>query len=82
VKFSREVIVVSTSVLGGVIAAIAVCKLAVLREIPYGILFGLVFAAIGMLVQFATNKVPEAQEVEESPDDPGIGQDEKMEAEK
>jgi hypothetical protein len=65
-KFSREVIIVSTSVLGGALAGLAVAKLAELEEIPYGIGLSLVFAALGMLVQFATNKPADEDEDEET----------------
>jgi hypothetical protein len=64
-KFSREVIIVSTSVLGGALAGLAVAKLAELEEIPYGIGLSLVFAAVGMLIQFATNKPADGEEDEE-----------------
>jgi hypothetical protein len=72
VKFSREVIIVSTSVLGGTLSGLAIAKLAELAEFPYGVGMSLGFAILGMLVQFATNKPVSAEDEddeEELPDE-------------
>jgi hypothetical protein len=67
-KFSREVIIVSTGVLGGAMSGVAVAKLAGLAEFPYGVGMSIGFAVLGILVQFATNK-PAAADDEDDEDD-------------
>lgn len=62
-RYAREVIIVGTSLLGGVMAGFALGKLGGLANIPYGIAMSLGFAALGMLLQFAINK-PEYEEEE------------------
>lgn len=59
VRFAREVIIVGTSLLGGVMAGFSLSRLGGLAEIPYGIAMSVGFALLGLLVQFATNKVKE-----------------------
>lgn len=62
-RYEREVIIVGTSLLGGVLAGFSGAKLAGLSEIPYGILMSAGAALLGMLLQFAINK-PKYEEEE------------------
>ncbi len=55
-RYEREVIIVGTSILGGVLSGFATAKLANMEEIPFGIIFSVGFALVGMLIQFAINK--------------------------
>lgn len=55
-RYEREVIIIGTSVLGGVLSGFATAKLAGMEEIPFGIIFSAGFALVGLLIQFAINK--------------------------
>lgn len=55
-RYEREVIIVGTSILGGILSGFAAAKLANMEEIPFGIIFSAGFALVGMLIQFAINK--------------------------
>ena len=65
VKFSKEVIISATSLMGGAIAGLSLCKIGSLPEIPYGLGMAAGFAVLGMLVQFVTNRTEEDDEDEE-----------------
>lgn len=65
VKFSKEVIISATSLMGGAIAGLSLGKLGALPEIPYGLGMAAGFAVLGMLVQFVTNKTEEDDEDDE-----------------
>ena len=67
-RYEREVIIVGTSILGGILSGFATAKLAKMEEIPFGIIFSIGFALIGMLIQFALNKPREDEEEEEEDD--------------
>lgn len=56
IRYEREVIIVGTSLLGGVLAGMALAKLGGLSEVPYGIGMSAGFAILSMLIQFAINK--------------------------
>lgn len=56
-KWAREVIIVGTSLLGGAMAGMSLAKLGGLGDFPYGIGLSAAFAALGMLIQFASNRV-------------------------
>lgn len=56
VRYSREVIIVSTSLMGGAMAGFSMAKLGEMQEFPYGALMSIGFALLGMLIQFAVNK--------------------------
>lgn len=66
-KWAREVIIVGTSLLGGAMAGMSLAKIGGLADFPYGIGLSAGFAALGMLIQFATNRVKyeEPEEYEE-----------------
>lgn len=68
VRFAKEVIIVGTSLLGGVLAGFALSKLGGLAEIPYGIALSAGFILLGLLVQFATNRA-DGEDEEETPQD-------------
>ena len=56
VRYSREVLIVSTSLMGGVMAGFSLAKIGEMDEFPYGVLMSIGFAILGMLIQFDTNK--------------------------
>lgn len=62
VRFAREVIIVGTSIFGGVLAGYSLSRLGGLSEIPYGIAMSAGFALLGLLIQFTTNKVKEEED--------------------
>ena len=62
---ARVVIIVGTSVLGGVLSGISLAKIGGLAEIPYGIGMSVGFAGLGMLIQFAINKPDEDEDEDE-----------------
>ena len=55
-RYEREVIIVGTSILGGILSGFSAAKLAKMEEIPFGIIFSIGFALVGLLIQFAINK--------------------------
>ena len=63
-RYAREVIIVGTSLLGGVMAGFSLGKLGGLANVPYGLAMSVGFVALGMLLQFVINK-PEYEEDEE-----------------
>ena len=67
VKYCREVLIVSTSLIGGVMAGVSLAKLGDLADFPYGLGMSVGFAIIGMLIQFAINNP--ASDNEEDLDD-------------
>ena len=74
VKYCREVLIVSTSLIGGVMAGVSLAKLA---DFPYGLGMSVGFAIIGMLIQFAINKP--ASDNEEDLDDEEDSEQERSE---
>ena len=65
-RYEREVIIVGTSILGGILSGFATAKLTNMDEIPFGIIFSIGFALVGMLIQFAINRSKyEEEEAEE-----------------
>ena len=65
-RYEREVIIVGTSILGGILSGFATAKLTNMDEIPFGIIFSIGFALVGMLIQFAINRLKyEEEEAEE-----------------
>ena len=68
VKYCREVLIVSTSLIGGVMAGVSLAKLGDLADFPYGLGMSVGFAIIGMLIQFAINK-PASDNEEDLDDD-------------
>lgn len=71
-RYEREVIIVGTSILGGILSGFATAKLTNMDEIPFGIIFSIGFALVGMLIQFAINrsKYEEEEEAEEEEERP------------
>ncbi len=63
VRYSRPVIIIGTSLLGGLMAGFAAAKYLGLGEM-YGFLISAAAALLGMLVQFLTNR-PQYEDVEE-----------------
>ena len=70
VKYCREVLIVATSLIGGVMAGVSLAKLGNLADFPYGLGMSIGFAVIGMLIQFAINKP--ANDDEDDLDDENI----------
>ncbi|MBU3097741.1 MULTISPECIES: TM7S3/TM198-like domain-containing protein [Clostridium] len=56
VFFVRPVIIVSTSLSGGLIAGISLAKILDISSFATSIIIGVLFAIFGMILQFATNK--------------------------
>lgn len=77
VKYCREVLIVSTSLIGGVMAGVSLAKLGDLANFPYGLGMSVGFAIIGMLIQFAINKP--ASDNEEDLDDEEDSEQERSE---
>lgn len=76
VRFAREVIIVGTSLLGGILAGFSLSRLGSLAEFPYGIGLSAGFAIMGLLIQFATNrKEDEEEEAAEEAEAQKKGQD-------
>lgn len=69
VRYSREVIIVSTSLMGGAMAGFSMAKLGEMNEFPYGALMSVGFALLGMLIQFAVNKPLYEQEENSEPEE-------------
>ena len=65
-RYEREVIIVGTSILGGILSGFATAKLTNMDEIPFGIIFSIGFALVGMLIQFAINRSRLKYEEEEA----------------
>ena len=77
VKYCREVLIVSTSLIGGVMAGVSLAKLGDLADFPYGLGMSVGFAIIGMLILFAINKP--ASDNEEDLDDEEDSEQERSE---
>ncbi|MCI5902021.1 MAG: TMEM198/TM7SF3 family protein [Blautia sp.] len=67
-KFSRGIIIVGTSILGGTLAGMSLAKLGGMDEIPFGVGMSLGIIALGMIVQFAINRSSGEDEEEEDED--------------
>ena len=57
-RFSKQVIIVGTSLLGGVLSSFSISRLLKFDLRTYGILLAAALAVIGMLIQFAINRSP------------------------
>lgn len=68
VKYCREVLIVATSLIGGLMAGISAAKLGNLEDIPYGLGMSVGFAILGILIQLAINK-PQMEEDEMDQED-------------
>ena len=75
-RYEREVIIVGTSILGGILSGFSAAKLAKMEEIPFGIIFSIGFALVGMLIQFAINKPKYDDDYDEDEDEEDIDEDE------
>lgn len=64
-RFEKGVIIVGTSLLGGVMGGVALAKIGGMAEVPYGIGMSVGLAVLGMLIQFAINKDDGEEEDEE-----------------
>ena len=69
VKYCREVLIVATSLIGGIMAGVSLAQLGNLADIPYGLGMSVGFAILGMLIQFAINKPVSDEEDEETVDE-------------
>lgn len=66
VRFAREVIIVGTSLLGGILAGYSLTKIGGLAEFPYALALSAGFAVLGLIIQFATNHRDEDEDEEDS----------------
>lgn len=55
-KKARELLIIGTSLLGGIMAGLSAAKLGGLADFPYGLGLSVGFTLLGMLIQFATNR--------------------------
>lgn len=55
-RYAKGVIIIGTSVLGGVLAGFSIAQIGGLAQFPYGIGMAVGIALLGMLIQFAINK--------------------------
>lgn len=55
-KKAREILIIGTSLLGGIMAGFSATKLGGLADFPYGLGLSVGFTFLGMLIQFATNR--------------------------
>lgn len=62
-------LIVATSIIGGVMAGMSLAKLGSLAEFPYGIGMSVGFSLLGILIQFAINKKEDEDDEEEDEDD-------------
>lgn len=81
VHFAKPIIIGGTAIQGGAFAGIAAAHLLGMEEIPYGLLIGLAFAALGILVQAASNREPQEDEEEEETSVPRSGREERRDRE-
>ncbi|MBQ8305618.1 MAG: TMEM198/TM7SF3 family protein [Blautia sp.] len=56
IRYSKEVLIIGTSLVGGAFAGFSGAHLLELSEIPYSLLIGLGAALVGILIQFLTNR--------------------------
>ena len=66
VKYCREVLIVATSLIGGIMAGVSLAQLGNLADIPYGLGMSVGFAILSMLIQFAINKPASDEDDEEA----------------
>ena len=73
-RYAKGVIIVGTSILGGVLAGISIAKLGGLADIPYGAGLCAGIAVLGMVIQFTINRDHDEDDDEEDEyldDEPG-----------
>lgn len=68
-RYAKGVIIVGTSILGGVLAGLSIAKIAGLAQFPYGVGMAAGIVILGMLIQFAINKDRYDEEDDEEEDD-------------
>ena len=68
-RYAKGVIIIGTSVLGGVLAGLSIAQMGGLAQFPYGIGMAVGIALLGMLIQFAINKDRYDDDDEEDEDD-------------
>ena len=68
-RYAKGVIIVGTSILGGVLAGLSIAKITGLAQFPYGVGMAAGIAILGMLIQFAINKDRYDEEDDEEEDD-------------
>ena len=66
-RYAKGVIIIGTSILGGVLAGVSIAKIGGLEQFPYGIGMAVGIALLGMLIQFATNRRVVIEEEEYDP---------------
>lgn len=71
-RYAKGVIIIGTSILGGVLAGVSIAKIGGLEQFPYGVGMAVGIALLGMLIQFAINKdhYDDDDEEDEDDDDP------------
>ncbi|NSG81147.1 DUF4203 domain-containing protein [Blautia schinkii] len=71
-RYAKGVIIIGTSILGGVLAGVSIAKIGGLEQFPYGVGMAVGIALLGMLIQFAINKdhYDDDDEEDEEDDEP------------
>ena len=69
-RYAKGVIIIGTSVLGGVLAGLSIAQMGGLAQFPYGIGMAVGIALLGMLIQFAINNDRDEEEESEDEDEP------------
>ena len=60
-KYDRPVIIITTSLFGGILSGYSTARIFGLSEFPYGLAISAGMALVGMLFQFAINKLPQGK---------------------
>lgn len=68
-KFAKIVMILGTSIIGGILAGFSVAEICDFPELPYGVLMSLGFALLGVIIQFAINKEKEYLEDDDEEDE-------------
>lgn len=68
-RYAKGVIIIGTSILGGVLAGVSIAKIGGLEQFPYGVGMAVGIALLGMLIQFAINKDHYDDDEEDEDDD-------------
>lgn len=69
-RYAKGVIIIGTSLLGGVLAGFSIAKIAELAQFPYGVGMAAGIVILGMLIQFAINKDRYEEEEEALAEEP------------
>ena len=63
-RFTREVLIVITSLFGGIVSGLSLAKLLKMPGWTYGLLFSALFVIFSLIIQFLTNKPERGEETD------------------